>query len=53
MLCEEIIAVFYENHMEPINTPCGQNAEILIAKAVGTYSYHQALKCWYVQALYL
>jgi hypothetical protein len=27
MLFREIIAVYCENHMEHINTPCGQNAE--------------------------
>jgi hypothetical protein len=35
-----IISVFSENHMEPINTVCGQNEELLIVKAGGTYSYH-------------
>jgi hypothetical protein len=40
----EIIAVYTENHTKPINTPCGQNAELLIVKAGGTYSYHWALK---------
>jgi hypothetical protein len=40
MLSEEIIAVYSENHTEPINN----NAELLIVKAVGTYSYHSALR---------
>jgi hypothetical protein len=30
--------------MKPINILCGQNAELLIVKAGGTYSSHQALK---------
>jgi len=40
MLFKEIIAVYSENHTEPII----QNAELLIVKAAGTYSYHSALK---------
>jgi hypothetical protein len=44
MLLREIIAVHTENHTKPINTLCGQNAELLIVKAGGTYSYHWALK---------
>jgi hypothetical protein len=44
MLFREIIAVYSENHMKPINTLCGQNAEILIIKAGGTYSYHWGFK---------
>jgi hypothetical protein len=43
-LFKEIIAVFTENHMKSINTLCGQNAELLVTKAGGTYSYHWALK---------
>jgi hypothetical protein len=35
MLFKEIIAVYSENHMEPINTLCGQIAELLIVKAGG------------------
>jgi hypothetical protein len=30
--------------MKPINTLCGQNAESLIVKADGTYSYHLVLR---------
>jgi hypothetical protein len=41
---KEIIAVYTEKNMKPINTLCVQNIELLIVKAVGTYSYHQALK---------
>jgi hypothetical protein len=40
MLFEEIIVVYSENHMKPINTLCGQNAELLIVKAGGTRIYH-------------
>jgi hypothetical protein len=40
MLLGETISVKNENHMKPINTLCGQNAELLIRKAGGTYSYH-------------
>jgi hypothetical protein len=40
MLFKEIIAVYSENHMKSINTQCGQNAELLIDKAGGTYCYH-------------
>jgi hypothetical protein len=40
----EIIAVYYVNHIKPINAPTGQNAELLIINAGGSYSYHWALK---------
>jgi hypothetical protein len=40
MLFREIIAVCYENHRKPINTFCGQNVELFIIKAGGTYRYH-------------
>jgi hypothetical protein len=40
MSFKEIITVYYENNMKPINTLCGQNAELLIVKTDGTYSYH-------------
>jgi hypothetical protein len=39
-LFKEIIAVYCENHMKQIN----KNADLLIVKAGGTYSYHQASK---------
>jgi hypothetical protein len=39
MLFWEIIAFYYENHMKPINTLCGKNADLLIIKAGGTYTY--------------
>jgi hypothetical protein len=41
----EIIAVCSVNHTKPINTLRGQNAQLLIVRAGGTYSYHWALKC--------
>jgi hypothetical protein len=39
MLFVEIIAVYSENHMKPI-----QYEELLTVEAVGTYSYHWDLK---------
>jgi hypothetical protein len=39
-LFKEIIAVYSENHMKPIDTLCGQNTELLIVKVGGTYGYH-------------
>jgi hypothetical protein len=39
MLFKEIIAVYCDNHMKPINTKWG----LLIAKADGIYGYHSAL----------
>jgi hypothetical protein len=44
VLFREIINVFSEDHTKPINTFCGQSAEVLIVKTGGTYSYHWALK---------
>jgi hypothetical protein len=44
MLFKEVIAVYSDSHTKPINTLCGQNAELLIIKAGGTYSYHWTLK---------
>jgi hypothetical protein len=38
MLFREIIAVYYENHTEHINTLCGQNAKFWYVKSCGTYS---------------
>jgi hypothetical protein len=40
MLFKQMISVYSENHMKPINTLCEQNAELLTDKAGGTYSYH-------------
>jgi hypothetical protein len=39
-LFKEITAPYTENHTEPIN----KNADLLIVKAAGMYSYHLALK---------
>jgi hypothetical protein len=44
MLFRGIIAVYCENHMEHINTLCGQIAEFSYVKARGTYSNHCASK---------
>jgi hypothetical protein len=38
MLYREIIAVCSQNHIEHINTLCGQNVELLNFKSGGTYS---------------
>jgi hypothetical protein len=37
MLFREIIAVYSDNRIKPINTFCGQDAELLIDKACGMY----------------
>jgi hypothetical protein len=49
MLFKKIIALYSENHTKPLNTICGQNAELLNVKACGTYSYHWALECRVLQ----
>jgi hypothetical protein len=36
MLFREIIAFYYENHKEYINTLCIKNAEVFNVKAYGT-----------------
>jgi hypothetical protein len=41
MLFKEIIAVFPKIYTKPIYRLCGQNTELLIVKAGGTYNY-----CW-------
>jgi hypothetical protein len=43
MLFNEIIAVYSESHIKPINTLCEQSAELQNIKAGGTYSYHRVL----------
>jgi hypothetical protein len=43
---KEIIAVYTENRMKHINTPFGQNSDLLFVKAGGTYSYHFAFNCF-------
>jgi hypothetical protein len=40
MLFIEVIAVYPENHLKPLNTPRKQNAEILLFKVRGTFNYH-------------
>ena len=44
MLCREIIAVCSQIHIKHINTPCGQNVELLNVKGGCTYSDHWALE---------
>jgi hypothetical protein len=44
MLFKEMAYVYFENLMKPKNTLCGQNAELLVVKASGTYFYHWTLK---------
>jgi hypothetical protein len=39
MLFKEVSFVYCENHIKPINTLCGQNAESLIVKADGTLGF--------------
>jgi membrane protease subunit (stomatin/prohibitin family) len=39
MMLKEIIAVYFGTHTKPINTFCEKNAELLIVKAGGTYSF--------------
>jgi hypothetical protein len=43
MLFGEIIAVYWDNHTEHINTLRGQNAAIVNVKADGTHSYRRVL----------
>jgi hypothetical protein len=38
-LFKEIIAVYSEKDIKPINTLCGQNAELFVKVGV-TYGYH-------------
>jgi hypothetical protein len=42
----EIMTPHSENHTTPINTLCGQNAELVIVTACGTYRYHCSLKSY-------
>jgi hypothetical protein len=44
MLFKKIIDVYSENHVKPINTHSGKNAELLNVKACGIYRCHSALK---------
>jgi hypothetical protein len=47
MLFRETAAVYCENHMEHIDTLCGQNAQFLNVKVGGIYSYHCAVEGLY------
>jgi hypothetical protein len=42
MLFRETVDVYWENHTEYTNTPCGQNAELFNIKVGDTYDYHCA-----------
>jgi hypothetical protein len=42
------MAGYSENHTKPIDTVCGQSAELLIVKAGGIYCYQWILKGWSV-----
>jgi hypothetical protein len=44
MVFKELIAVYCENHMKPMNTLCAHNEELLIVRAGGTYSDYLVLK---------
>jgi hypothetical protein len=44
MQFKEIISVYAKDHMKPINTPYGQNTELLKVKAGGIYHYHSVLQ---------
>jgi hypothetical protein len=45
MMFRETVAVYCENHMEHINTLCGQNTEFSNIKKDGTYINHSVLNC--------
>jgi hypothetical protein len=40
MLFKEIIAVYSQNNIKPINIFCGQTSEFLSVKASDKYNYH-------------
>jgi hypothetical protein len=40
ILVKEIIAVYSENHMEPVDTLNGQNTASLYVKVGGIYAFH-------------
>jgi hypothetical protein len=44
MLFRVQISAYSETHMKPINTLCGQNAELLNDEVGDTYSCHWVLK---------
>jgi hypothetical protein len=43
MMFKEIIIIYYENNVKPINTFSEQNEELMIIKAGGICKYHCAL----------
>lgn len=43
MVLKEIVAVFSENRVKPINSVCRQNTNLLNVKEGDTYRYHWAL----------
>jgi hypothetical protein len=36
---QEVVTVYSENHLKPVNTLCVQKAEMLIVEAGGIYGY--------------
>jgi hypothetical protein len=44
MLFRKIIPVYSESHAKPLTALCGQTAEVLNVKLVGTDSCHLGLK---------
>ena len=44
MLYREISAVCSQIHTKHVNTPCGQNVELLNVKLRSTYTKHWAIK---------
>jgi hypothetical protein len=44
MLFMETMALYCENHIEHVNTLCGQNAEFYYIHVGGAYSKYWALK---------
>lgn len=44
MLYAEITAVYFNNHANPINTLCGQNARLMNINVGRTYTYKWYLK---------
>jgi hypothetical protein len=49
MLFKEIIAVYTENFTKAISTQCARSAELQITKVDGTYRYHWALTCLFLE----
>jgi hypothetical protein len=44
MMFKVLITVYFENHMNLINTLCGQNAELMNVEACSTNRYQRALE---------